>query len=247
MDLAQQIQYLSQICLPFQREYEGLTLYWDAVKENGEPGYGEIESQALHAFARHYKPRRIIQVGCGLATYCLVHALALNGPPYEISCIEPYPNDALKRCKQITLIEKPVQLVPPQFFTALARDDFLLIDSTHVVQVGSDVNYLLLEILPRLAPGVLVSFHDIYLPYDYPRDFLNTILFPLETSMVRALLINNPKIEIIPCLSQLHYDRPDTLKAIFPDYQPQQNFEGLATERQDGFHFPSSLWLQTKA
>lgn len=247
VNLPEQVQNLSQVCLPFQNEYQGLSIYWDAVKKNGEAGYGEIESQVLHGFVRHYKPRRIIQIGCGLATHCLVHAVGLNGTPCEVSCIEPYPNAALKSLKPISLIEKPVQAVMPELFTTLARNDLLFIDSTHVVQVGSDVNYLVLEILPRLAPGVVVHFHDIYLPYDYPRNFLNSVLFPLETSLVRAFLINNPKAEIIACLSQLHYDRPDALRAIFPDYKPQQNDEGLTGENQEGSHFPSSLWLTVKA
>ncbi len=243
MNVEKQIENLRRICLPFQKEYQGLSIYWDAVRENGEPGYGEIESQVLHGFVRSYKPRRVVQVGCGLATHCVVHALTRNEAPYEITCIEPYPNDALRRSKRVRLVEKPVQLVPPGFFSTLGANDFLLVDSTHVAQVGSDVNYLILEILPRLAPGVVVSFHDIYFPYDYPRNFLKTVLFPLETSLLRAFLIHNPKAEIIACLSQLHYDRPEALKTIFPDYRPQQNVEGLDAAPRDRGHFPSSLWL----
>ncbi len=246
MNGEEQIENLCRISLPFQKEYLGLSIYRDAVRENGEPGYGEIESQVLHGFVRSYKPRRVVQVGCGLATHCVLHALALNEAPYEVTCIEPYPNASLRRSKRIRLVEKPVQLVPPELVSTLGANDFLLIDSTHVVQVGSDVNYLILEILPRLAPGVMVSFHDIYFPYDYPRNFLKTVLFPLETSLLRAFLIHNAKVEVIACLSLLHYERPEALEAIFPDYRPQPNVEGLAPSPRVGGHFPSSLWLTIK-
>lgn len=246
MDVEKQTQNLTRICLPFQQEYRGLSIYRDAVHRHGGPGYGQIESQALHGFVRYFKPRRLIEVGSGLSTHCMVYALSLNQTPCDLTCIDPYPNDALKRLDAITLIQKPVQEVPSEFFRSLAANDLLFIDSSHVVQVGSDVNYLILEVLPRLAPGVVVTFHDICLPYDYTRDFLDTILFPLETSLLRAFLIDNPRVEIIACLSQLHYDKPDEMQAIFPDYRPQRDQEGLAAGQREGLHFPSSLWLVTK-
>ena len=246
MDPDEQIEALASICQPFQEEYQGLSIYWEAVEKHGGPGYGQIESQALHGFVRYFKPRRLVEVGSGLSTHCLLYALGLNKTPFDLTCIDPYPNDALKRLQGVTLVQKPVQEVPQDVFQSLAAGDLLFIDSSHVVQVGSDVNYLILEVLPRLAPGVVVTFHDICLPYDYPRDFLSTILFPLETSLLRAFLTNNPKIEITACLSQLHYDRPEELRAIFPDYQARSNHEGLADGRGEGLHFPSSLWMITR-
>jgi hypothetical protein len=149
----------------------------------------------------------------------------------------------LKSCSDIELVPRPAQAVAPEFFDKLERNDILFVDSSHVVQVGSDVNYLVLEILPRLAAGVIVHFHDIYLPYDYPRTFLDQLVFPLETSLVRAFMINNPAVRVLACMSLLHYDRSDALRRIFPDYEPQENDEGLAIDG-GGRHFPSSLWLQ---
>jgi hypothetical protein len=173
----------------------------------------------------------------------MVSASKLNETPTAISCIEPYPNEGLKGCPDIELIGTPVQAVAPEFFDKLGKGDILFVDSTHVVQVGSDVNYLVLEVLPRLAPGVIVHFHDIYLPYDYPRRFLEQLAFPLETSLLRAFMINNPAVRVLACMSLLHYDRPDELRRIFPDYEPQESADGLATGG-GGPHFPSSLWLQ---
>jgi len=85
-----------------------------------------------------------------------------------------------------------------------------------------EVNYLVLEVLPRLAEGVIVSFHDICLPYDDARNFLRSLVFPLETTLVRAFLINNAAFEVIASLSLLHYERREALAAIFPDCSPSR-------------------------
>lgn len=244
MDADAQVRFLEEHCLPYQGEYAGLGHYAAAVKTNGDVGYGEIESQALHGIIRSLAPARVVQVGCGVATHCMLAASRLNETPTAIHCIEPYPNEGLKGCAEVELVPKPVQAVPPEYFAKLERGDILFVDSTHVVQVGSDVNYIVLEILPRLAPGVLVHFHDIYLPYDYPRRFLEQLAFPLETSLVRAFMINNPAVRVLACMSLLHYDRTDALRRIFPDYEPQESEDGLATGG-GGRHFPSSLWLET--
>jgi hypothetical protein len=242
VEVDEQVEFLERTCLPFQSEYTGLAHYTAAARKNGDFGYGEIESEALHGIIRAIQPSLVIQVGCGLATHCMLSASALNERPTEIVCIEPYPNEGLKNAP-VELVGSPVQAVPPELFSRLGRDDILFVDSTHVVQVGSDVNYLVLEILPRLAPGVIIHFHDIYLPYDYPRRFLEQVVFPLETSLVRAFMIDNPAVRMLACMSLLHYDRPDALRRIFPDYDPQANENGLATDG-GGRHFPSSLWLQ---
>jgi hypothetical protein len=184
-DVDAQIAHLQAACLPFQPEYADLAIYHSAVQRNGEAGYGPIESQALHGFIRFFRPRRIVQVGCGVATYCLLEAVERNGSECKIVCIEPFPNASLRDSRTIELIAQPVQRVPTSVFTDLGPNDVLFIDSTHVVQVGSDVNFLVLEIMPRLPMGVLIQFHDIYLPFDYPRNFLDTLVFPLETSLVR--------------------------------------------------------------
>ena len=129
-------------------------------------------------------------------------------------------------------------------FQQLRPNDIVSIDSSHVVKTGSEVNYIVLEILPRLPTGVLVHFHDIYLPYDYQRDVLETFVHANETALVRAFLTCNPRFGILFALSMLHYDRRDALRAILPEYRPEADWRGMRSgnytpER----HFPSSLWL----
>lgn len=239
-----QVNTLKMVCLPFQKEYRGNHYYKKAVSEEMGIGYGPIEAQALHGVVRHFKPRRIIEVGSGVSTYCSVRALEMNGQG-EIFCIEPYPSQALKRFPQVRIIESMVQQTPFETFDLLESNDLLFIDSTHTVKPGSDVNFLILEVLPRLRSGVIVHFHDIYLPYDYQIDILNTTFQWSETSLLRAFLIHNSKAEILFCMSQLHEERPDVLKEVFPDYEPLSTPGGVYEGRYPlQKHFPASIYIR---
>jgi predicted O-methyltransferase YrrM len=253
VDLDEQVKNLRAICLPYQAEYAGNATYKYAVEHAFGPGYGYIEAEALHGVIRHFKPRQVIEIGSGVSTWCMLHALNLNraetGADFAVTCVEPYPSERLKTLEGIKLIDRFVQRVPfDDGFSSLGKDDVLFIDSSHAVKPGSDVNYLLLEILPRLAPGVIVHVHDIYLPYDYPRHVLSTFFHWMETSLLRAFLTHNPKVEIIFCESMLHYDRPDALKEVFPEYRRQPDVDGIGTNRPFEFasddHFPSSIYLR---
>jgi hypothetical protein len=255
VDLDQQVQNLREICLPYRAEYAGNAAYNHAVENAFGPGYGYIEAQALHAVVRHYKPRRVLEVGSGVSTWCIRSALELNraetGRDYTITCVEPYPSPALRAMDGITLIDKEVQRVPfAEGFADLAEDDLLFIDSSHAVKPGSDVNYLFLEILPRLPPGVIVHIHDINLPYDYSRMVLGTFFQWSETSLLHAYLINNDRVEIVFCQSMLHYDRQAAMREVFPEYRPQPDDDGIGPNPPLQFasddHFPASIYLRIK-
>lgn len=256
VNLDEQVVNLRKICLPYQTEYAGNKVYLEGVANHFGPGYGYIEAQALHAVIRHYKPRRIVEVGSGVSTYCILAAAKMNdketGQSTLITSIEPYPSKKLRelsKSKQIELISQPVQAVSLETFTQLEHNDLLFIDSSHTVKPGGDVNFLILEVLPRLQPGVIVHFHDIFLPYDYQRDVLRTFFHWSETSLLRAFLIFNERAKIIFCLSLLHYERRNTLKEVFPEYNPQDDENGLQIEKYKPFnpipeHFPSSIYIQ---
>lgn len=253
VNLDEQAANLKTICVPYQDEFVGNKVYREGVRSHFGPGYGYIEAQALHAIIRHYKPRRIIEVGSGVSTYCMLTAAEMNkketGQNTTIVSIEPYPSKKLKGLQQIELIPQQVQTVPFGVFTQLGRGDILFIDSSHTVKPGGDVNFLILEVLPRLQQGVIIHFHDIYLPYDYQRGVLRTFLHWAETSLLRSFLTFNERAKIIFCLSHLHYERQDVLKQVFPEYNPQSDVNGLQLEKYKPFdpipeHFPSSIYVQ---
>ncbi|MDA8743868.1 class I SAM-dependent methyltransferase [Rubripirellula amarantea] len=256
VDLDAQVETLRQTCLPYQDEYDKSETFAFATQNNYGPGYGAIEAQCLHAFIRHHKPSRVVEVGSGVSTQCMYEAFQINQKespkPFEITCVEPYPSDKLRQMN-VNLIEKFVQRVAfEDCFEALGEGDLLFIDSSHAVKPGSDVNYLFLEILPRIRPGVLVHIHDIYLPYDYAPKTLHTYLHWMETSLLRAFLTHNHKVEILFCQSHLHHERPDALRDVFPSYQPLELVDGLYPDGMKsspaavGKHFPSSIYLRIK-
>jgi len=243
-NLDNQIINLKKVCIPFQSEYLGNKNYHTAVSDHFGPGFGFIEAQALHGIIRYYKPNKIIEVGSGVSTYCSLKAIEKNGNG-TITCIEPFPSDKLKSLSNIKLIENEVQKVSLDTFDSLKNNDLLFIDSTHTVKTGSDVNYIILEVLPRLKSGVIIHFHDIFLPYDYRIDILQSYFQWSETSLLRAFMINNNKLEIIFCLSQLHEDKKEALLEVFPEYDPLKTINGITEESMPwNAHFPASIYIK---
>jgi len=111
-----------------------------------------------------------------------------------------------------------VQTVPVAQFKQLEANDVLFIDSSHVVKIGSDVNYLFLEVLPRLRPGVIVHIHDIFLPNEYPRAWvLEQCRFWTEQYLLQAFLSFNSDFEIVFANSYMGRRHADMMKATFPN------------------------------
>jgi hypothetical protein len=142
----------------------------------------------------------------------------------------------------VTLYAERAEEAPRARLTDLAAGDLLFVDSTHTVKTGSEVNRIVLDILPRLAPGVFVHFHDIYFPYDYPRDLMSDALFfPSESTLLHAYLIHNSCCRVALSLSMLHYAEPHSIARAIPHYDPQKNADGLSAA--GGSHFPSATYL----
>ena len=248
-DLGEQFSWLKAICGTYSAEVSGLGTYNRFAQNGSGLGYGPIESQVLHCFVRACEPRQIIEIGSGVSTMCMLEASRLNRRDgkreSKITCVEPHPSEHLRSSNEIELVPQLCQQVPPSFFMKLSAGDLLFIDSSHAVKVGSDVLRIYLEVLPSLPPGVFVQIHDIFLPYAYPRNVFTRPFWWQETALLIALLVNNPKLTVLTCLSALHYDYPQQMQALLPDYRPAPNNEGMAISDGPGSHFPCSIWLQT--
>ncbi len=180
-----------------QRDPE--TYFWNNTLFSGS------DAMAYYCMVRHLRPRRILEVGCGLSTLVAAEGLARNGSG-ELICIEPRPKAYLRRLPAITdLMEKKVQDVPVQYFLeTLGDDDILFIDGTHVVKTGSDVVYLYLKVLPKLGARVMIHAHDIFIPEAYPKLLLNMNVYWTEQYLLQALLTGNPAFRV--CFAA-HYSR----------------------------------------
>lgn len=226
------LEHLAQLAgdLPFAAtQQEGLR-YW---YENEFYSYGD--ALLLATLLRFLRPRRLIEVGSGFSSAVTldINERYLDG---QLACvfIEPFParlHSLLTPADQerVTIRAQPVQDVPLSVFAELAAGDILLIDSSHVGKIGSDVNYLLFDVLPTLAAGVLVHFHDIFYPFEYPKGWVYQGRAWNEAYLVRAFLQFNAAFEIL----------------LFGDYLAQQHRARLAELLPLAVKNPgASLWLR---
>lgn len=134
--------------------------------------FPRVDAAAAYALVRQGAPDRIVEVGSGHSTRFLARAVADAGHSTRMTTIDPAPRaKLLGLADRVTLIRNTVQAVGIGAFTELAAGDMLVIDSSHILMPGTDVDFLLNRVLPALPSGVLVHFHDIFLPDDYPTDW----------------------------------------------------------------------------
>ncbi len=186
--------------LPFtDAASEDLRYYFD----NGF--YCQSDGTFLHLMIRHFKPKRIVEVGSGFSSAVMMDTNERYfDNSIQLTFIEPYPDRLFSLFRdgdkeRNNIIAAKVQEVDVAVFQTLGPDDILFIDSTHVSKAGSDVNTLLFKILPLLKPGVLIHFHDIFFPFEYPEDWvLGWKGFGWnEDYILRSFLMYNPHYKIV--------------------------------------------------
>jgi len=249
MNVTKQLELLTQVFPVYQKEYEFPRTETDTPNEyyveNG--AFGSFDAEVLHCMIRHYQPKKIVEVGSGFSTLVSANASKLNkedGVKTELFAVEPYPNVTLKKgFPGLTeLIQKPVEQVDLDYFSQLGENDILFIDSSHVVKIGSDVNYLYLEVLPRLKKGVIVHVHDIFFPSEYPKGWvLSNHVFWSEQYLLQAFLTFNYAFEVLWASYYMHQKYPNELKSAFPCYDSKK-----VTDNIHDFMFspPASFWFK---
>jgi predicted O-methyltransferase YrrM len=203
------------------------------------PAYAWGDGIILHSMLRLYCPQRIIEIGSGWSSVCMADTIksCLAGK-CELTLIEPFPgllHDLLgpnTSDEPIHILECGVQQVPLETFDALRAGDILFIDSTHVLRTGSDVCYELCEILPRLAPGVIVHFHDIFWPFEYPRGWvIDENRSWNELYAVRVLLNDYRTWRVLMFNDYMAKLERDRIAKSYPGFN-QHTFGALWIERQ---------------
>jgi predicted O-methyltransferase YrrM len=211
--------------------------------------YGSVDAEVLYAMLRRHRPSTVVELGSGASSLAIAAALRRNrdeGRAAVYTAFDPFPRDdlapALREATDLRRVSATE--VPLDVFRALGAGDVLFVDTTHTVKAGSDVNRIVLDVLPALAPGVLVHVHDVTLPFLYHRTFGRDFYDWQETTLVLALLQGNASLAVRCCLSALHYERRRELEDLFSDYRAQADAApGLAAGRAGDF--PSSLWFET--
>lgn len=248
-----QVELLRQFTTRFRKEYESLpkgrpagpTQYY-----TDNPAFGAVDGEVLYCMIRHFKPRRIIEIGSGYSTYLAAQASLRNaedgGQRAELTAIEPYPNEEIRRGFPglSKLIPAKVESIAPAEFAKLRENDILFIDSSHVLRIGNDVQYEYLEILPRLNKGVIVHIHDVFLPQEYPKVWVKERhWFWNEQYVLQAFLAFNSAFEVLWAASYMHLRHPEKLEEAFGSYRRPS---GPAVWTPHTV-WPASFWMRKKA
>ena len=196
LELLQQLQAYYPL-QPFADEKQAGIRYWF---QNPNFSYGE--ALVLYGMLSLLRPKRVVEVGSGYSS-CVI--LDTNEQVFanQIACtfIEPYPELLRSLLKEddfprISIIGNRIQTIDPAVFARLEPNDLLFIDSSHVSKTGSDVNHIFFEVLPLLQPGVVVHFHDVGYPFEYPKSWVSQGRAWNEAYLLHAFLAYNGAFQI---------------------------------------------------
>lgn len=219
--------------LPFpQHRMTGCRYFYE------NPMYPHSDAIFLYAMMRHLKPRRIVEVGSGYSS-CVMLDTNERFLDNGVACtfIDPFPERLLafvypEDRNRVEIVPKRLQDIELSRFQELGPNDILFIDSSHVLKLGSDVNYLLSEVLPALQIGVHIHFHDIFYPFEYPREWIEEGRYWTEAYALRAFLAFNSAFEIVLFNTYLQHFYRERFVQLMP----------LCLEKEGG-----SIWIRRAA
>lgn len=237
-----QIQLLDTFSSNYKSEYDSFP-----VKPTNNPiefytsvrSFNCVDAQVLYSIIRHFKPRKMIEIGSGFSTILSNQAIQKNKDEdssyvCDFAAVEPYPDYILGEGARLEmlpnlsrLIVKKVQEVPLQAFMELQENDILFIDSSHTVRIGGDTLFEVFKILPILNKGVIVHVHDIFLPYEYPRKWTHEQKwFWTEQYLIDAFLSYNNHFEIMWLSHFMHRNYSALLTTAMKAYDPNERYMG---------------------
>lgn len=187
------------------------------------PMWNNTDALVQYGLVRDRKPQRVVEIGCGWSSLLLKRALERNQTRCDVMQVEPYPNPALFELlpSDWHLTRAPLQRAPFSIFESLQAGDICFYDGSHCSKAASDVNWFFFEILPRLAPGVIIHIHDIFIPDDYP----DLWIFDRgqtwnEQYLLQAFLMNNRDYRILIANAFLFKTNAKALEAFYRGVQP---------------------------
>ena len=208
MDDQAQLDFLERLKpyypqMPFQAgPVEGLLYQFD------NPHFSYADASALFCVMNYFRPRRLIEIGSGYSTCAILdtNRIFLRSET-QITSIEPHArllrSLIAKSHDSPAIIESKLQDTNPEVFDQLSAGDILFIDSTHISKAGSDVNYIIFDILPRIKSGVIIQIHDIHSAFEYPAVWLREGRAWNEAYLLRAFLEYNEHFRVLLFLSYL--------------------------------------------
>lgn len=186
------VEELSDI--PQKSTWRGKGFYWN------NNFWETADALVQYGLVRSERPKKVVEIGCGFSSLLLKRALEANQSACNVDLVEPYPNGALfaQLPREWVHHECALQRAPLALFQRLEAGDICFYDGSHCVRTGSDVNWFFFEVLPRLAPGVLIHLHDIFLPEPYPDNWLfDRCQSWNEQFLLQAFLMHNKEYKIV--------------------------------------------------
>ena len=128
LDLAseRQLDFLETVVPQYQSEWESESAPFFSVSYNYNNGFFEaVDAEIAYCMVRHYKPRRIVEVGGGFSSRVMAAALdqnlKLDGVGGELTTIDPYPDRFPQKVlsDRVHLITQTVQNVNLDVFLSL--------------------------------------------------------------------------------------------------------------------------------
>ena len=187
-----------------------------------------MDAVSLYGFLASRNPRRYVEIGSGNSTMFARRAISDHKLRTQIISIDPSPRvgvDAI--CDRV--VRTRLERADLGIFDELGRDDMIFCDNSHYSFQNSDVTVFFLEVLPRLKNGPLIGVHDIFLPYDYPPNWLTR--FYNEQYLLACWVLANERLQIeLPA----HYvASTPALRQRFSPVVPASKYPGL----ESGFWF----------
>ncbi len=191
-----------------------------------------LDAVAIYGFLSHHNPKRYFEIGSGNSTKFARQAIKDHTLQTQMTSIDPTPRAEIDSlCDNV--IRRPLEDVNLEIFSQLEAGDMLFVDSSHRSFMNSDVTVLFLEILHELKPGILVEFHDILIPYDYPQ--LWSGRFYSEQYLLATYLLASDRFEVVFPAAFINEDKD--LKEILTPFWSEPRMSGI--ERHGG-----SFWIK---
>ncbi|HLY71174.1 MAG TPA: class I SAM-dependent methyltransferase [Puia sp.] len=215
--LNQSEQYYSEIPFSDNKKDKLRFYYTNGFYEHGD-------AIILYIFLRYFKPGKIIEVGSGYTSALMLDTRDLSLKNMELIFIEPNPERLFsliteKDKENTKIFVNKVQDIPFSIFETLNENDILFIDSSHISKAGSDLNHLLFEVLPRLKKGVKIHIHDIFFPFEYPKEWILSGRSWNEDYLIRSFLMFNNEFKIIFFSDFLYKYNPNLFKGMPLSYK----------------------------
>lgn len=189
--------------------------------QNGSYEWGDAET--LYAMLRRLKPTRVVELGSGASSHVIALAQAANadqGNPFVYEGYDPFPGwHEMGKVSGAAVHPVAAEDLDPSVVRTLRPDDVLFVDTTHTVKTGGDVVHIVLDMLPLLSPGVYVHFHDIFLPSEYPKEWVvDRRQAWAEQYLLQAFLAFNPVFEVVLPVHALTTHCPDLVREMIPSF-----------------------------